>query len=263
MTEQHAALGGEELAGYGVGRPWTPAISRVWAAEAWAPERFRPEWEAPLRRRPAGRHVAPPRYRLTSGIAVGLCAVLLVAVGVLGVPVTRLAGQAVRTLQAGQPAAPAAVEPLFGPPAGNLIANWSFERGVGGWDAVGPVLLRRELGGHTSGASVLLRPVSDAAGPTGITAPVARSVRAGARYEATAWVRAENVAAVPVALHLFVGNGQEVSQAVVVTRPGGTWLRLRLVHQVATTGPLAVELVVLEPVRHHGIMVDEIAVRPV
>jgi Carbohydrate binding domain len=263
MGEQHAALRGEELAGYRMRPAWTPAIPRVWAAEAWAPERLGPGWAAPPPRRPAGRHAAPPRFDLTSGVAVGLLAVLLVVVGVLGVPVTRMVGNAVRALSAGNDPAPAAVELPFGPPAGNLIGNWSFERGIEGWEAVGPVAVRRELGGHTSSASALLRPVSDSAGPAGVMAQVARSVRPGARYEASAWVRAENRAVVPVALHLFAGNGQEVSQAVVVTRPGGTWLRLRLVHQVATPGPLGVELVVLEPVRQQAIMVDEIAVRPV
>jgi hypothetical protein len=262
MSEQHAALGGEELAGYGVERrPWRSTLPRVLASEAWLPERLRPGWTPP----PPGRHAAPPRFRLDSGVAVGLSAALLVVVAVLSVPLARLAGQTIHVRAPGV-AAPATspLGPPLGPPPGNLVANWSFERGIGGWETVGPALVNRELGGHNSSASMLIRPVTDTAGPAGIMAPVpASSVRPGSRFEATAWVRAETVAAVPVALHLFVANGKEVSQAVTVTRPGGTWLRLHLVHQVGTAGPLSVELVVLEPVRQQAILVDEISVRPV
>jgi hypothetical protein len=265
MSEQHVALGGEKLAGYGVGRrPWTPALGRVLATEAWVPERPRPGWAPPPAPPKGGRHAAPPRFRLHAGVAVGLSAALLVVVAVVSVPVTRLVGQVVRA-HAGDAAAPATspVGPPLGPPAGNLVGNWSFERGIGGWETVGPALVHRELGGHNSSASMLIRPATDTAGPAGIMAPVPASVRPGARYEAVAWVRAESVAAVPVALHLFVGNGKEVSQAVSVTRPGGSWLRLHLVHQVAAPGPICVELVVLEPVRQQAILVDEISVRPV
>src|SRR6266542_2310538 len=258
MSEQHAALGGEELAGYGVRRQaWRPAFERALASEAWVPERLRPGRTPPPR---CGRHEAPPRFRFDTGVAVGLSAALLVVIAVVSVPATRLVGHAMRARATA--GAAAATSPL-GPPAGNLVGNWSFERGIGGWETVGPALVHRELGGHNSSASMLVRAASDRAGPAGIMAPVAAStVRPGSRYEAVAWVRAESVAAVPVALHLFVGNGKEVSQAVSVTRPGGTWLRLRLVHQVATPGPLSVELVVLEPVRQQAILVDEISVRP-
>jgi hypothetical protein len=261
MSEQHAALGRENLAGYGVGRR-PPALERLLANEAWVPERLRPGWAPPPE---GGRHAAPPRFRLHAGVAVGLSAALLVVVAVVTVPVARLVGNVVRTHAAGAGAsATSPVGPPLGPPEGNLVGNWSFERGIGGWETVGPALVHRELGGHNSSASMLIRPATDTAGPAGITAPVpAPSVRAGSRYEAVAWVRAENIAAVPVALHLFVGNGKEVSQAVAVTRPGGSWLRLRLAHQVAAPGPICVELVVLEPVRQQAILVDEISVRPV
>jgi hypothetical protein len=262
MSEQHAALGGEELAGYGVERrPWRSTLPRVLATEAWLPERLRPGWTPP----PPGRHVAPPRFHLDSGVAVGLSAALLVVVAVVSVPLARLAGQTVHVRAPGV-AAPAAspLGPPLGPPPGNLVTNWSFERGIDGWETVGPALVNRELGGHNSSASMLIRPVSDTAGPAGIMAPVrASSVPPGSRFEATAWVRAETVAAVPVALHLFVANGKEVSQAVTVTRPGGAWLRLHLVHQVAVPGPLCVEVVVLEPVRQQAILADEVSVRPV
>ena len=218
-----------------------------------------------------GRHAAPRPDRSRFGVraVVGVLG-LVIAMIVVGVPLTRMIGAAQQTtartdVEAPAPTSstsPAAPGPV--PTAvGNLLTNWSFEQDLSGWQRVGPANVTRELGGRTSGSCAFVQATSRTPARVGIVAPsVVPHARAGAAYEATAWVRS-GTAGVRVVLTLVVTHGgkREASKTVTRTVSDPRWQRLDVGHRVTTSGELSVEVAVEGVSQGQGLLVDEVVVR--
>jgi len=162
---------------------------------------------------------------------------------------------------------PVTQPPVTTPPSasavGNLLGNWSFEQDLSGWRQVGPANVTRELGGRTSGSCAFVQATTSAPARVGIVAQsVVPQARAGAAYEATAWVRS-GTAGVRVVLTLVVTHGgkREASKTVTRTVSDPRWQRLDVGHRVTTSGELSVEVAVEGVSQGQGLLVDEVVVR--
>jgi hypothetical protein len=212
-----------------------------------------PRWGGRSGAWPAGAHIAT--------IALIVVAVL-VPVGAVGLQLAtntgRLAGRAAEEPPAADvtPSTPAAVDPVGGASASNLLPNWSFERDLGGWQTVGGAELSRQVGGHTSGSAAMVR--APGAGRVGIMAPgAATRAPGGVRYAASVWVRGDTKGT-PVTVCVFStrnGRRTETDHELRLTSVG-RWARLVVTHKVpAGGGDVGVE--VLLP-RGGAIVVDEV-----
>lgn len=219
-----------------------------------------------------GRHAAPKpdRSRVEVRSVMGVLG-LVVAMIVVGVPLTRMISAAQRpaskaNVDATAPVAGTSTPEAPGPvptAVGNLLANWSFERDLSGWQRLGPANVTRELGGRTSGSSALVQATTAGPAPVGIVAPsVVPQARAGAVYDATVWVRS-GTPGVRVALSLVVTHDgtSETSQTVARTVPDPRWQRMDVAHRVTKPGTLAVQVIVEGVSQGQGLLVDEVVVR--
>jgi len=219
-----------------------------------------------------GRHAAPKPDRSRLGVrsVMGVLG-LVVAVIVVGVPLTRMISEAQQTAARSKADATAPVTGTTTPQApgpvptavGNLLANWSFERDLSGWQRVGPSNVTRELGGRTSGSSALVQATTTGPVQVGIVAPsVVPQARAGAVYDATVWVRS-GTPEVRVVFSLVVTHEgtKEASQTVARTVSDPRWQRMDVAHRVAVPGTLAVQVTVEGVSQGQGLLVDEVVVR--
>jgi hypothetical protein len=93
--------------------------------------------------------------------------------------------------------------------SGNLVANWSFEEDLGGWQVLGEADAGREPQGRTSGSSASVGARGPQPGLVGLRLPgVVGDARKGSRYVASAWVRS-TAPAQRVSIRLVGGAGAE------------------------------------------------------
>jgi hypothetical protein len=214
--------------------------------------------------RPRGRHEAPRRS--VGGPAGAAIAVVVVAVVVAGVLATWLISSA---KEPSHPASANAGTTLSGPtsrppgPAafGNLVANWSFEQDLSGWQVLGAADASREPQGRTSGSSASVRARGPEPGNVGLALPeVVGKAERGRRYVASAWVRS-SASGQQVTLRLVGAGGKEVSKKTVATLPGLEWRRVIVDHTAASAGPLRLEIVAVGVPAGDTLLVDEVVVR--
>jgi hypothetical protein len=215
---------------------------------------------------PRGRHEAPRGS--VGGPAGAAIAIVVAAVVVAGVLATWLISSAKEA-----PDQPSAVEaattqggPTSRPPGpgafGNLVANWSFEQDLSGWQVLGAADAAPEPPGRTSGSSASVRARGPEPGQVGLALPaVAGEVQKGQRYVASAWVRS-SASGQRVSVRLVGGaGGREVSKNTAATLPGLAWRRIIVGHTVATPGPLRLEIVADGVPAGDALLVDEVVVR--
>ena len=218
---------------------------------------------------PRGRHEAPDR-KLVAGPAGAAIAVVLLSVIVAGVLATRLIGSAepVTDRGSGQGAAEAPATlagPTSRPPGagsfGNLVANWSFEQDLSGWQVLGAADANREPQGRTSGSCASVRARGPQPGQVGLALPKAvTAVKKGQRFVASAWVRS-TAPGQQVTIRL-VGAGGESSRTATTTLPGLAWRRLIVAHTVAAPSTdLRLEIVADGVPPGETLLVDEVIVR--
>ena len=212
--------------------------------------------------RPRGRHEAP-RRRSVGGPAAAAIAIVVAAVVFAGVLATWLIdsaeeapGAVAATTQGGPTSRPP------GPAAfGNLVANWSFEQDLSGWQVLGQADAAREPQGRTSGSSASVRARGPEPGQVGLALPeVVGEVEKGQRYVASAWVRS-SASGQQVTLRVVGGGGKEVSKKSAATLPGLEWRRIIVDHTVAGAGPLRLEILADGVPAGDALLVDEVVVR--
>ena len=210
--------------------------------------------------RPHGRHEASRR---SVGGPAGAAIVIVVAAVVLaGVLATWLIGSAEEAPSPSAEAASTQGGPTSRPPAafGNLVANWSFEQDLSGWQVLGEADASREPQGRTSGSSASVRARGPEPGAVGLALPdVVREVKSGQRYVASAWVRS-SASGQRVTLRVVGGDG-EVSEKSAATLAGLEWRRIIVDHNVAAAGPLRLEIVADGVPAGEAVLVDEVVVR--
>ena len=210
--------------------------------------------------RPHGRHEASRR---SVGGPAGAAIVIVVAAVVLaGVLATWLISSAKEAPSQGAEASPTQGGPTSRPPGafGNLVANWSFEQDLSGWQVLGEADAGREPQGRTSGSSASVRARGPEPGQVGLALPdVVSTVKKGQRYVASAWVRS-SASRQQVTLRV-VGGGKEVSKKTAATLPGLEWRRIILDHTVAGAGALRLEIVADGVPAGDAVLVDEVVVR--
>jgi hypothetical protein len=214
---------------------------------------------------PRGRHEAP--RRTLGGPATSAIAVVVGAVVLGGVLATWLIGSADEAPD--QPPGPAAAPASEAGPTsrapgsgayGNLVANWSFEQDLSGWEVLGPADASREPQGRTSGSCASVRARGPEPARVGlVVAQVTPGAKRGERYVASAWVRS-SAAGQRVTVRL-VGAGRQVSPASATTLPGLQWRRVIVDHTVATAGPLRLEIAADQVPAGDSLLVDEVIVR--
>jgi hypothetical protein len=161
-----------------------------------------------------------------------------------------------------QAATTANAGPTSRPPRvfGNLVANWSFEQDLSGWQVLGEADAGREPQGRTSGSSASVRARGPEPGQVGLALPdVVSTVKKGQRYVASAWVRS-SASRQQVTLRV-VGGGKEVSKKTTATLPGLEWRRIIVDHTVGSAGALRLEIVADGVPAGDAVLVDEVVVR--
>jgi hypothetical protein len=153
------------------------------------------------------------------------------------------------------------------PPAaassGNLVANWSFEQDLTGWEVLGEAEASREPQGRTSGSSASVRARGPEPGPVGLRLPgVVSDAREGSRYVASAWVRS-TAPAQRVSIRLVGGTGApRTATAGAPTLPGLAWRRLFVSHTATSDGTdLHLEVVADGVPAGDALVIDEVVVR--
>jgi hypothetical protein len=144
---------------------------------------------------------------------------------------------------------------------GNLVANWSFEQDLAGWQVVGAADTAREPQGRTSGSSAAVRPRGPQPQAIGLRlAGAVPDTAKGGRYVASAWVRSTGPGQ-QVTIRL-VGAGGEASKSTAPTLPGLAWRRVIVGHSAAAAGG-ALDLEVTAEGMPAGdtLLVDEVLVR--
>ena len=209
-----------------------------------------------------GRHEAPRRtFGGPAGAAIAVVVASVVFAGVLAtwlISSAREPGGPARAAST-SPAGPTSRPP--GPSAyGNLVANWSCEQDLSGWQVLGPADSSREPQGRTSGSCASVRARGPQPASIGLALPEATAdAKQGQRYVASAWVRS-SAPGQRVTLRL-VGAGKEVSKTTVATLPGLEWKRVIVDHTVAAVGPLRLELVADGVPAGETLLADEVVVR--
>jgi len=163
---------------------------------------------------------------------------------------------------AGPPVPPA---PTGSQAGGNLVTNWSFERGTAGWRGLGRLRLERATG-RSSGSAALVRAVGTGPARVGIQFGAAAEAGAGSRYVATAWVRSPRpglaVELSVVAPPRVAGRREQRGTARALTAAGGRWRRLTvtcLVREPASTVLVRLTAPRLGP--GQAMLVDEVVLR--
>jgi hypothetical protein len=193
----------------------------------------------------------------------------LTAIAVLLVAVTFLANRSDRTASTGAHGAAsgqeAASTTASRPPGafGNLVANWSFEESLDGWQVIGAVETSREPQGRTSGSCASLQARGPQPGQVGLRQPgVVTDAPKGSRYVASAWVRSTAPAQRVTIRLVGSGGAAERSEAEAVTLPGLAWRRVVVGHTVAKAGlDLDVEVTADGVPAGDALLVDEVLVR--
>jgi hypothetical protein len=146
---------------------------------------------------------------------------------------------------------------------GNLVANWSFEQDLSGWQVLGTADASRAPMGRTSGSCAAVRIQGPQPGRVGLRLPgVVADARKGSRYVASVWVRS-TVPGQEVTVRLAgAGEGAEASHASAPTLPGVTWRRMFVSHTVAVAGTdLDLEVAADGLPASDELLVDEVLVR--
>jgi hypothetical protein len=213
--------------------------------------------------RPRGRHEAP--RRTFGGPAGAAIAVVIASVVFAGVLATWLISAAKEPDGPARAAATTPAGPTSRPPGagafGNLVDNWSFEEDLSGWQVLGPAEASREPQGRTSGSCAAVRARGPQPARVGLALPeVAPDAKKGQRYVASAWVRS-SAPGQQVTLRVVGAGGKEVSKTTVATLPGLAWKRVIVAHNVATAGPLRLELVADGVPAGEALLADEVVVR--
>ena len=146
---------------------------------------------------------------------------------------------------------------------GNLVANWSFEQDLSGWQVLGRADASRAPMGRTSGSCAAVRIQGPQPERVGLRLPgVVADARKGSRYVASVWVRS-TVPGQEVTLRLAgAGEGDESSHASAPTLPGVTWRRMFVSHTVAVAGTdLDLEVAADGLPASDELLVDEVLVR--
>jgi hypothetical protein len=197
------------------------------------------------------------------GGPAGATIVIVVAAVVLaGVLATWLISSAKEAPSHGAEASPTQGGPTSRPAGafGNLVANWSFEQDLSGWQVLGEADAGREPQGRTSGSSASVRARGPEPGPVGLALPdVVSTVKKGQRYVASAWVRS-SASGQQVTLRVVGGHG-DVSEKTAATLPGLEWRRIIVDHTVAGPGVLGLEIVADGVPAGDAVLVDEVVVR--
>src|SRR5262245_19225691 len=191
---------------------------------------------------------------------VGLAVVLVMAIAAANLPERSGSNPAPR--DAGSPAATTA-QPRGVGSTGNLVANWSFEEDLTGWQAVGAATSSRESPGRTSGSCASVRATVARPGRIGLTLPGAvKEAPKGSRYVASAWVRS-TAPGLQVAIRLVgAGGSAESSKASTATLPGLAWRRVIVAHTLAASGATLDLQVTADGVpAGDALLIDEVIVR--
>ena len=213
------------------------------------------------------RHLARRRSRLDLArnpdfvlqALVFLAVVLIVTIVLANLPDRSGSGAAPRE----QASEPAAGSPPGGSGAfGNLVANWSFEQDLSGWQVLGAADAGREPQGRTSGSCASVRSRGPQPGKIGLALPgVVPLADKGARYVAKAWVRS-TTPGVKVTVGLVGSGGKpERSQTTETTLPGLVWRAVVVGHTVAARTGLAIEITADGVPPGDALLVDEVTVR--
>jgi hypothetical protein len=179
-----------------------------------------------------------------------------------GVLATWLISSAKEAPSHGAEASPTQGGPTSRPPGafGNLVANWSFEQDLSGWQVLGEADAGREPQGRTSGSSASVRARGPEPGQVGLALPdVVSTVKKGQRYVASAWVRS-SASGQQVTLRMVGGHG-DVSEKTAATLPGLEWRRIIVDHTVVGAGALRLEIVADGVPAGDAVLVDEVVVR--
>ena len=209
-----------------------------------------------------GRHEAP--RRTFGGPAGAAIAVVIASVVFAGVLATWLISAAKEPDGPARAATATPAGPTSRPPGagafGNRVDNWRFDEDLSGWLVGGPGEASREPQGRTSGSCASVRARGPQPARVGLALPeVAPDAGKGQRYVASAWVRS-SAPGQQVTLRV-VGAGGKVSKATVATLPGLAWKRVIVAHNVATAGPLRLELVADGVPAGDALLADEVVVR--
>src|SRR5919198_1946081 len=137
--------------------------------------------------------------RLALGGGLLVLVLVVAAVTLLGTGDREPAPATTRTPPATTGASPPTVAPTTGPPAarplrplpGNLLADGDFERGLGGWTALGGGALDRVADGDSGRWAAAVRPGGGAEpGAPGLARRDVTAVKVGTTYLGSTWVRA-------------------------------------------------------------------------
>jgi hypothetical protein len=144
---------------------------------------------------------------------------------------------------------------------GNLVANWSFEQDLSGWEVLGAADGSRAPEGRTSGSSASVRARGPQAGRIGLRLPgVVSGAPKGGRYVASAWVRS-TAPGQRVTIRL-VGSGGAASKADATTLPGLAWRRVLVGHTASAAGTdMDLEVTADGVPAGDVLLVDEVLVR--
>jgi hypothetical protein len=145
---------------------------------------------------------------------------------------------------------------------GNLVANWSFEQDLDGWEVLGPAAADREPQGRTSGSCASVRARGPGPDRIGLRLPGAvGDAPKGGRYVASVWVRS-SAPGLRVTVRLVGAGPGEVSATESTTLPGVLWRRVFVGHTVAEAGAdLALEVTADQVPAGDSLLVDEVIVR--
>jgi hypothetical protein len=223
------------------------------------------------------RHLAPPsrtrpqaRDHLLAESILALVAIGITTVILVGSLIDRPESSAARlpnllppaptTTRAAATVPSPASRPAPEPDDGNLLADPGFEAGLDGWQAVGRAGLER-VGERRQGSWALRLSRGSTSWP-GARHPEVTRLKAGKRYEATAWVLTGRPG-VEVQVNLFElrGGKRFAVDTVGAVVKAGRWQLLEVSHDAHRPGAsLAVEIIAPNLAGGTSLLVDDLAV---
>ncbi|HZD74934.1 MAG TPA: carbohydrate binding domain-containing protein, partial [Actinomycetota bacterium] len=141
--------------------------------------------------------------------------------------------------------------------------NGDFERGLGGWGALGGARIQRVAVAHSGAWAVRVGPAQGGApARLGIASSLGVVAGPGRTYRGSAWVRASRPGTeVTLALREQAGDGQSSADVIGVNLPDGGWHEVAVVHQLQLAGArLSLELTGGSLSAGDLILVDEVGV---